>query len=113
MNIERWSHLIPDVSPNVEDHLMEHLKEEVKLYSTNIHGLKCLLCPFRKFNRRIAHKEHCKFHCEKNMYMADSRSPQRSVVRALYNYHLSTSPISKGGTGSLNLLHQSATLIAK
>ena len=113
MKIERWGYLIPAVAPNVEDNLMQHLKEEVKLYSRNLHGVKCLLCPFRKFNRRIALKEHLKFHCEKNTYMADSHSPQRAVVRALYDYLLSNCPISKVGTNNLNLLHQSATLIAK
>ena len=50
------------------------------------------------------------------MFMADSRSPQRAVIRALYDYQQSTCPILKDGTDDfhlLNLLHQSAVMIAR
>ena len=51
MNLEVWGELIQPVSPNVEDHLMKTLAKEVEIYSKNLHGLKCFLCPFRAFQR--------------------------------------------------------------
>ena len=113
MNLEVWGKLIQAVSPNVEDHLMKTLAKEVEIYSKNLHGLKCLLCPFRAFQRFSRLKKHVKYHSMKNMYLADIRSPQRAVVRALYDYFLSNGPISNSVIENLNLLQQSAVLIAK
>ena len=39
--------LIPNLSPNVEEELLGCLAREVEIYSMNISGKKCLLCPFR------------------------------------------------------------------
>ena len=92
---------------------MKTLAKEVEIYSKNLHGLKCLLCPFRAFQRFSRLKKHVKYHSMKNMYLADIRSPQRAVVRALYDYFLSNGPISNSEIGNLCLLQQSAVLIAK
>ena len=62
-----WGDLIPPISPNVEDHLMQGLADEVELFSKNLHGKKCLLCPFRAFNRNSHLKKHIKHHSMKNM----------------------------------------------
>ena len=78
-------YLVPSLSPNVEDNLKRCLALEVELYSKNVLGKKCLLCPFRTFDRSSTLKSYLKFHCEKNMYMADRRSPQRAVIRAYYD----------------------------
>ena len=102
---------IPPVCPNVHDHLMECLRIEVDLYLTNIQGTKCLLCPFRSFDRLSRLKKHAIHHSMKNMYMADLRSPQLYVIRALYDQCQSTVPISLE-VDNLNLLQQSAVLIA-
>ena len=103
--------LIPAVSPNVHDHLMECLRIEVDLYLTNIQGGKCILCPFRSFNRLCRLKKHTTHHSMENMYMADIRSPQLHVIRALYDQCQSVVPISLE-VDNLNLLQQSAALIA-
>ena len=42
---------IPALSPNVEQHLMLLLAEEVDSYFATIQGKKCLLCPFRAFRQ--------------------------------------------------------------
>ena len=78
-------YLIPSLSLNVEDDLKRCLALEVELYSKNVQGKKCLLCPFRTFDRPSRLISHLKFHCEKNIYMADIRSPQRAVIRAYYD----------------------------
>ena len=85
MNTQIRGNLVPSLSPNVEDDLKRSLAFEVDLYSKNVMGKKCLLCPFRTFDRSSTLKSHLKFHCEKNMYMADRRSPQRAVIRAYYD----------------------------
>ena len=113
MAVEEWAEFIPSVSPNVEHHLMQILAKEVAVYTSNLQGVKCHLCPFRTFDRFSRLKNHCKHHCIKNKFMADSRSPQRWVIRALYDYHQSNCPILNVGTDDLNLLHQSAVMIAR
>ena len=87
--------IIPSVSPNVYDDLKHCLMHEVELYSTNISGSKCDLCPFRSFDRLSRLKSHVqKQHTMKNMYMADMRSPQLAVIWSLYDYHQSIGPVS-------------------
>ena len=116
MTVEEWVQFMPPVSPNVEHDLMEHLAKEVALYTSNLQGVKCLLCPFRTFDRHSRLINHCKHHCMKNMFMADSRSPQRAVIRALYDYQQSNCSILNVGTDDFhlhNLLHQSAVMIAR
>ena len=104
--------LIPPLNPNVEDHLMQCLANEVELYKANLVGKKCLLCPFRSFERIRNLKKHVKHHCMKNMFMADIRSPQRTVIRALYDYYKSTGTISYLKVNNLNLLQHSASTIS-
>ena len=38
--------LLPVLEPNVEDQLLRYLASEVEIYSKNISGTRCLLCPF-------------------------------------------------------------------
>ena len=51
MNPQIRGSLIPSLSLNVEDDLKPCLALEVELYSKNVQGKKCLLCPFRTFDR--------------------------------------------------------------
>ena len=46
---DNFDELFLTLSPNVENQLKNCLANEVKLYSTNVHGKKCRLCPFRTF----------------------------------------------------------------
>ena len=87
-----WGQSIPALSPDVDRHLLDCLSKEVTLYSVNVVGNKCLLCPFRSFGRAAGLKRHLKYHCEKNMYLADIKSPQHGVVRAYYDYCRAISP---------------------
>ena len=96
--------LIPPLNPIVKDHLLQCPANEVELYKANLVGKKCLLCPFRSFDRIRNLTEHVKHHCMKNMFMSDIRSPQRAVIRALYDYYQSTRPISYLKVDNLNLL---------
>ena len=47
------------------------------------------------------------------MYIADIRSPQMNVVRAIFDYRLAIDPISNEDVDTPDLLSLSATLIAK
>ena len=80
MNEDDFDVLIPALSPDVEDQLKFSLANEVKLYTTNAHGKKCRLCPFRTFDRFSRLQNHLKYQCVKNMYMADIQSPQLLVI---------------------------------
>ena len=106
------SDLVPELSPGVEADLMLCLAKEVELYSKNLSGKRCLLCPFRTFDRMSRLREHLKHHCAKNMYLADRRSPQLSVVRAYYDYCVSSNVISTDNHATYNLLFNSAAYIA-
>ena len=106
------SDLVPELSPDVEANLMFHLAKEVEFYSNNLSGKRCLLCPFRTFARESRLRIHLKHHCAKNMYVADRRSPQLSVVRAYYDYCVSSSVISTDNQGISNLLRHTAAFIA-
>ena len=86
MNADNFDELIPMLSPNVENQLKYCLANEVKLYSTNAHGKKCWLCPFRTFYRSSRLQKYLKYHCEKNMYMAYIQSPQLLLIRSYYDY---------------------------
>ena len=105
--------LIPDLSPNVEDELLRCLAREVEIYSKNITGTKCLLCPFRVLSRSIYLQRHLAYHCKENMYVADIRSPQLNVIRVIFDQRLITSPLLNEGSISPDLLQVSASLIAK
>ena len=107
MNVED----IPDLNPNVEDHLMHCLCREVVTYVRSASGLKCLLCPFRTFSRLRYLKRHLKHHSAKNMYLADRRSPQRAVVRAYFDYCQATVPITNVEPETIDLLQYSASII--
>ena len=109
---DNFDELIPTLSPNVENQLKNCLANEVKLYSTNVHGKKCRLCPFRTFERFSRLKNHLKYHCEKNMYMADIQSQQLLVIRSYYNYCHSIGPITPIDFGNLKLFERTADLIA-
>ena len=85
MNPQIRGYLISSLSPNVENDLKSCIASEVELYSKNVPGKKCLLCPFRTFDGLSRLKSHLKFHCDKHMYMAGLRSPQRSVLRAYFD----------------------------
>ena len=104
------SDLVPELSPDVEANLMFHLAKEVEFYSNNLSGKRCLLCPFRTFARESRLRIHLKHHCAKNMYVADRRSPQLTVVRAYYDYCVSSSVISTDNQGISNLLRHTAAL---
>ena len=104
---------IPAVSPNVEQLLMNLLSKEVESYFAIIQGKRCLLCPFRTFDRTERLKAHQSHHCSKNKYIADGRSHQLAVVRALYDHHLCIAPLVPFNASSLTLLALSASLIAK
>ena len=104
---------IPALSPNVEQHLMLLLAEEVDSYFAIIQGKMCLLCPFRAFDRTSRLKAHKAHHCAKNKYVADGRSHQLAVVWALYDHHLSIAPLVLFHASSTPLLALSASLIAK
>ena len=104
---------IPTLTSNVEDILLLQLALEVKEYNVTIIGTSCLLCPFRTFSRLAYLKTHMKHHCANNMYLADIRSPQRLVVRALFDYHQAITPITENKHQKLNLLINSASYIRK
>ena len=103
---------IPELSPCVEDTLMQCLANEVQLYSTTLRGMKCQLCPFRSFDRLSRLQNHMKYHCAKNIYMANVKSPQRMVIRAYFDYIVSTGPILSIDFEKMELLKWSADLIA-
>ena len=104
---------IPTLTPNVEHILLLQLALEVEEYNVTIDGTRCLLCPFRTFSRLAYLKNHMKHHCADNMYLADIRSPQRLVVRALFNYHQAITQITENKHQQLNLLTNSALYIRK
>ena len=70
----------------------------------------CVL--FDLLNEYETLKNNVKHHCMKNMFMSDIRSPQRTVIRALYDYYKSTGTISYLKVDNLNLLLHSASTIA-
>ena len=102
---------LPDINPLAEEKLMLCLKKEVELYTANINGTKCQLCPFRTFSKLTYLKDHLKYHCSKNMYIADVRSKQRLVLRAYYDYCHAVDPIVS--KEKFNLLQYSASVISK
>ena len=89
--LQRTLHLIsldslPDINPLAEEKLMRCLKKEVDVYTTNGKGTMCLPCPLGAFSKLASLKVHLKYHCSKNMYLADVRSKQRLVLRTKYDY---------------------------
>ena len=107
MNVED----IPDLNPKVQDYLMICLCREVTAYIRTVQGTKCHLCPFRRFSRLGYLKVHLKHHCPKNMYLADLRSPQRSVVRAYFDYCQAIAHIGNVKPQNLDLLKYSASIM--
>ena len=105
MHPDTFSNFI-QTCPCVKDQLKFCLAKEVELYSTNVQGTKCRLCPFRTFDRVSRLQNHIKYHCEKNMYMSDLRSPQLSVIRAYYGYCQSTGPITPIDIENLKMLER-------
>ena len=103
--------LIPEVSPNVESKLIICLAKEVKLYTRSIKGTKCKLCPFRVLSRFSYLRRHLQYHCRENMYVANLRSSQLNVVRAIFNRRLAITPISIDDNLKPNLLRLSASFI--
>ena len=77
---------IPELNPAIEKIFMEYLRREVVAYSRRVTGKKCLLCPFRTLSRGHHMAAHLKSHSDKNMYMADGRSPQGPFIRAYFDY---------------------------
>ena len=102
---------IPEKNPDVEDILKRLLKREVSKYMKHFHGKKCELCPFRVFKRTISLRAHLEYHKEENMYLADIRSPQLNVIRALFDYRRSVSCLQPLAAECPDLLHKSAYLI--
>ena len=102
---------MPMLNPNVEKTLMQLLKNEVDEYSNSLQGTKCLLCPFRILSSLHYLKKHVVNHCDKNMFIASRRSPQRAVVRAVFDYFAATTPIALTVSTCPKLLHESAVLI--
>ena len=100
---------LPVINPLAEEKLIRCLKKEVEVYTANVKGTKCMLCPFRAFSKLASLKVHLKYHCSKNMYLADVRSKQRLVLRAYYDYCQAVDPIVT--VKKFNLLQYSATVI--
>ena len=65
------------------------------------------------FDRVRRLKSHLLHHCSKNMYLADERSPQRWVVRALCDDRRSVVPLVPFNYSGAGLLATSASLISK
>ena len=103
--------LLPALKPNVEDQLLTCLAREVKIFSKNFKGKRCFLCPFRVLSRSSYLLRHLSYHCKENMYLADKRSPQRYVVRAIFDHRLVRASISLEECAPTDLLKQSAALI--
>ena len=89
------------------------LAMEVDSYFETIQGKKCFLCPFRAFDRTSRLKAHKARHCAKNKYVADGRSHQLAVVRAMYDQQLIIAPLVPFLASSTSFLARSALLIAK
>ena len=104
---------MPMLNPNVEETLMQMLKNEVVEYSNSVKGTKCLLCPFRVLSSLRYLRKHLAHHCEKNMFIASRRSPQRIVIRAIFDYFAATNPTALVISVGPKLLHESATLISQ
>ena len=104
--------LIPDLCPKVEEDLLKCLATEVEIYSNNVVGKKCLLCPFRVLSRASYLRRHLAYHSETNMYVADRRSPQLTVIRAIFDRRRAIFPLSNDVCDTLDLLKHSAVLIA-
>ena len=104
---------IPNIQPMVYEKLLRCLYKEVKAYKNNIRGVKFILCPFRTFSRLDYLKAHLKYHCSKNMFLADVRSPQRLVVRAYFDYCQAIETIMRRDDDYLDLLQYSASIIKK
>ena len=102
---------LPDLNPNVEEYLMACLGMEVNNYICNVQGTKCLLCPFRTFSELRYLRKHLEYHCAKNMYVADLRSPQRFVVRAFFDYCQAVISIGNEETETHNLLKYTASIM--
>ena len=104
---------LPPLESAIELDLLVCLRQEVDAYISTIQGLKCHLCPFRTLSSIHYHRSHLKYHSEKNMYVADYRSPQRAVVRAYFDFLQATTPVAPRLPIGLHLLQHSATLIAQ
>ena len=78
--------VITTLSLDVEAKIIQCISTEVAGFTENAVDRKSLLCPFRTFDRLSRLKKHLESHCEKNWFLADKRSSQRAVVRALYDY---------------------------
>ena len=104
---------IPSVSPHVEQRLLLLLAEEVNSYFATIQGKRCLLCPFRAFDRTSRLRAHKANLRAKNKYVADGRSHQLVVVRAMYDHQLVIAPLVPFLASSTPFLARSALLIAK
>ena len=111
MNPQIRGYLIPSFSPNVKDDLKPCLALEVELYSKIVLVKKCLLCLFRTFDRPSRLKSHLKFHCEKNMYMADISSLQNAVIRAYYGKYKTVGPVFTLHSENSDFLQYSTNLI--
>ena len=105
--------LLPDQTPDVEELLKRCLKQEVSIYMSNLHGLRCHLCPFRAFRRTEYLHTHLKYHKDENMYLANIRSPQLNVIRAMFDYQRSVSYIQPFAAETSDFLQESAHLIKK
>ena len=97
-------HIYP-LSPCVKDQLKFCLAKEVELYSTNVQGTKCRLCPFRTVDRVSRLQNHINTTVKKTC-MSDLRSPQLSVIRAYYGYCQSTGPITPINIENLKMLER-------
>ena len=105
--------IIPVLKPDVENQLLRYLADEVEIYSQNITGKRCLLCPFRVLSRTNHLRRHLLYHCKENMYLADKRSPQRYIVRSIFDQRNVSSPLSFKESFTPDLLQQSAILLSK
>ena len=58
-------------------------------------------------------KAHLSYHNEKNMYIADGRSPRGAVIKAYFDYLMAIGPVNEINLDELQLLQYSASLLRK
>ena len=83
------------------------------MYMNDVPGKKYELCPFRAFIRKSFIHAHLKNHKSENICLADIRSPQLNLIRALYDYRRSVSFVQPLVPETPDLLRKSACLIKK
>eukprot|EP00495_Collosphaeridae_sp_1-RS-2012_P000025 TRINITY_DN0_c189_g1_i1.p1 TRINITY_DN0_c189_g1~~TRINITY_DN0_c189_g1_i1.p1 ORF type:complete len:96 (-),score=1.25 TRINITY_DN0_c189_g1_i1:39-326(-) len=82
-----WQHqycITPSLKPTVEDDLLFVLGKRLMLIPAQFSDRNAIYAHFEHWLAKRYHILHMKYHCQKNMYLTDKRSPQRAVVRAYF-----------------------------